>query len=87
MYHMINVEKWNSKKRDEKLFIFRKSLQGNKSLKVIRFVCVIYCFINTFERNLFSIGAFNFPQTDPQIISSGFQLARPVTTFPNTNLK
>lgn len=60
-----------------KLFIFslEKSLRRNKSLKVIRFVCVIYCFINTFERNLFSIGAFNSSRLIPNHFF-GFSTAR-----------
>lgn len=46
-------------RRTFQIFLFekgkKKSLRRNKSFKVIRFVCVIYCFINTFEKNLFSI--------------------------------
>lgn len=52
--------------RKRKSLYFPKSLRWNKSLKVIRFAFVIYCFINTLERNLFSIEAFGF-QTDPKL--------------------
>ena len=88
---MINVENREVRREKRKTFLFfwrrRKKtfLRWNKSLKVIRFLrfgsfYVIYCFINTFERN--SIEAFKFSSTDPK---SFFARCSIFTRFFNTN--
>lgn len=62
-------EHWERGKKKKK-FLFSKKVYSEINLqKVIRFVCVIYCFLNTFERNLFSIGGLSI---SPRLIPNHF---------------